>query len=268
MRRKDKSAAALALLTLLCLTAACGRSSASVVVAGSTSVQPYAEILAEEFAAVQPGSQVDVQGGGSAAGITAAESGIADIGMSSRDLTDDENSQLWSVEIAKDGIALVVNPANPVSGLTLDQVRDIYDQAVTSWSQAGGRNAPIDVITREDGSGTRSSFESMVMGGEQITPRAIVQDSNGAVRQVVADDPNAIGFISLGLVDDTVKSVTLDGVEPTDANVVNGTYSLYRPFLFLAKTEPTGEAKQFVDFVLSPAGQQVLVKEGLIPAND
>ena len=235
----------------------------AVVVAGSTSVQPYAEILAEEYAVLFDGARVDVQGGGSSAGITAVESGAADIGMSSRALKKEE-SHLWSAEIAKDGLAVIVHPENPVNGLTLAQVRAVYDGTALNWLDIGGLDAEIHVITREDGSGTRGAFEELAMEGRFIKPSAIVQDSNGAVRQIVSGDRNAIGFISLGITDDTVKAVNLNGIAATPENVLNGTYSLYRPFLFVAKEEPDGEAGAFIDFIFSRDGRALLENEGLV----
>ncbi len=236
---------------------------ASLILAGSTSVQPFAEILAEDYMKLHPEVTIDVQGGGSAAGIMAASSGIADVGMCSRALSGDEK-KLWYVEIAKDGLALIVNPRNPVSSLTLAQARDIYAGATSQWSAFGGPHSGIHVVAREDGSGTRSAFESMVMGNVQITPRAIIQDSNGAVRQVVADDLSAIGFISLGLVDSQVKAVKLGDVAATEDNIINGSYGLFRPFLLISRGNPAGQARQFIDFALSDAGRQILDAEGLI----
>ena len=264
MTRKTIFAALL--LSAFLLTACGGRQNASVVVAGSTSVQPYAEILAEEYAMLHPDSAIDVQGGGSSAGITAVESGTAHIGMSSRNLKESE-SHLWSAEIAKDGLAVIVNPLNPVSDLTLDQIRSIYTADASNWSALGGANARIHIITREEGSGTRSAFEELVMDGDRITAGAIVQDSNGAVRQLVADDPNSIGFISLGLVEvgeKPVKALRLNGVEPTRENVADGSYPLFRPFLFVAGSAPSGSAADFVEFILSPEGRRILAGEGLI----
>lgn len=263
-RRFRISACLMILLLTVSLTSACSsKMEADIVVAGSTSIQPYAEVLAEEYMILHPDSMIDIQGGGSSAGIMAAQSGTAAIGMSSRVLKDDEKS-LWSVEIARDGLAVVVNPDNPIQNLTLEQVSGIYSAEITDWSQLGGKKAKIHIITREDGSGTRDAFVNLVMGESNITPRAIVQDSNGAVRQLVGDDPNAIGYISLGLVDKTVKALELDSVAATRENVMNGSYTLARPFLFVAQTQPTGEAKQFLDFVLSPEGQKILINEGLI----
>ena len=237
-----------------------------VIVAGSTSVQPYAEVLAEHYFEQSAGVEVDVQGGGSSAGITAAQTGTADIGMSSRSLKESE-AGLYTIEIAKDGLAIIVNPNNPVSDLTLNQLRKIYATEITHWSEVGGTDTKIHIITREDGSGTRSAFEELVMGDMKISPRAIVQDSNGAVRQLVADDPNAIGFISLGLVEigeRPVKAISLGGIAASHENVLNGTYNLSRPFLFVCNGEPTGSTKDFIDFVLSEQGRDILRAEGLI----
>lgn len=251
------------------LLSGCGKPGAGVVIAGSTSVQPYAEILAEEFALLYPDSEIDIQGGGSAAGITAAESGTADIGMSSRSLKDKELERgLWWIEIARDGLAVIVHPQNKVNDLTFDQICDIYAGKVLNWSEVGGRDAKIHLIAREEGSGTRSAFEELLMKDERITPKAIVQNSNGSVKQLVSNDQNAIGFISLGLVNDQIKALALNGVEATHDNIVNGTYELYRPFVFVAKSEPTGPAKKFVDFILSDEGQTIMAKKGLIPATE
>lgn len=264
----SRQAFCLIILLSICFLTACGRGrAASVIIAGSTSVQPYAEILAEEYALLYPEKVIDIQGGGSAAGIKAVESGAAHIGMSSRNLKESEQ-YLWSVEIAKDGLAIIVNPANSVSNLTLDQIRSIYAASVTNWNEVGGPDAAIHIITREEGSGTRSAFEELVMGETRITPKAIVQDSNGAVRQLVADDPYSIGFISLGLVtigDKPVKAVQLDGVAATRENIINGAYPLFRPFIFVAENEPAGVAGEFVDYILSAEGQRILSDEGLIP---
>jgi phosphate transport system substrate-binding protein len=240
---------------------------ASIIIAGSTSVQPFAEVLAEEYMILYPDITIDIQGGGSAAGIMAAQSGTAGIGMSSRELKDNEKS-LWYVEIAKDGLAVIVNPSNPIQNLTLNQIRDIYAATISNWSQLGGSTSKIHVVTREDGSGTRSAFQSLVMGTTGITPRAMVQDSNGAVRQLVAGDPNAIGFVSLGLVNETVKALELAGVAATRENIINGSYGLSRPFLFLTLGQPTGQVKQFIDFTLSAEGQRLLATEGLIPSSE
>ncbi|MCL2880293.1 MAG: phosphate ABC transporter substrate-binding protein [Treponema sp.] len=251
------------LIFAVCLFSAC-RDEHDVIVAGSTSVQPYAEVLAEEYMIQHPQNAVDIQGGGSSAGITAAETGTADIGMSSRAL-DDTEQYLWSVEIAKDGLAMIVNPKNPIQNLSLAQIRGIYTTDIKKWSELGGTDTKIHIISREEGSGTRTSFEELIMGNSRITPKAIIQDSNGAVRQLVSDDPDSIGFLSLGLVDHTVKALDLDGIAATRENILNGSYGLLRSFLFVSKHQPVDIAMDYINFVLSPEGQRILSNEGLIP---
>ena len=266
-RRRAGATVGFLLLSLFLLPACGGRQSTDFIFAGSTSVQPYIEILAEEYERLYPGELIDVQGGGSSAGIQAVESNTADIGMSSRNLKDDEK-HLWSIEITKDGLAIIVNPDNPVGNLTLAQICGVYSGELSNWNELGGPDAKIHVITREDGSGTRGAFEEMVMDGRRIDPRSIVQDSNGAVRQLVADDIFSIGFISLGLVDvgeRPVKALQIGDVVPTRENVINGSYTLFRSFILVAKERPAERIMRFIDFVLSPEGQRMLIAEGLIP---
>jgi phosphate transport system substrate-binding protein len=252
------------LLSILFATG-CQRSRAGITVAGSTSVEPFAELLAEEYVIQHPGSHIYVQGGGSTAGIEAVKTHAAHIGMSSRALIEDEKS-LYSVTIARDAIAIVVHPKNPLSNLSMDHIRRVFSGKVKNWEELGGSHRPIVLVTREEGSGTRESFQKFVMGKGEIDLGALVQDSNGAVRQVVSSDANAIGYISLGLVNEQVKALKISGVEPSVVNIDNGSYTLVRPFLFVFTGSPVGEAKSFVDFVLSPAAQRLLSKEGLVPA--
>jgi len=252
------------------LLSACGESSKdAIIVAGSTSIQPYAEMLSEEYSKLNSEIEVDVQGGGSSAGIMAVQSGIAHLGMSSRALKDDE-LDLWTIEIAKDGLAIIIHPDNPISDLSIDQVRSIYSGEIKDWGDLSEADGEIYVITREEGSGTRSAFEEAVMGGKDISSKAIVQNSNGAVRMLVSENKHFIGYISLGLVDikgqKAVNALGLDGVAPTWDNVLNGSYSLYRPFLFVSKRKPEEPSQKFIDFILSAEGQQILVNEGLIPS--
>lgn len=246
------------------MTSACAQTRGTgLILAGSTSVQPFAEALAEAYMKLHPGIQIDVQGGGSSAGVMSAQTNTADIGMSSRSLTGEE-LKLWSVEIARDGLAIIINPTNPITNLTMAQVRDVYSGVITNWSQLGGVNKAIHVITREEGSGTRSAFETLVMNKVDIDPRSIVQDSNGTVRQLVGGDKYAIGYISLGLLNATVKAIELDGAKASREDVINGTYPLSRPFLFITSAAPKGEVKAFIDFVLSADGKKLLDLEGLV----
>jgi phosphate transport system substrate-binding protein len=244
----------------------CGRGAAGrgAIVAGSTSIQPFADRWSEIYMAENPGRVVNVQGGGSSAGIQAALSGAADIGMSSRELKPEEKS-LTETVIAHDGLAVIVHPSNPVSNLNLLEVQNIFNGNIGSWGLLGGADAPITVVTREEGSGTRGAFQELVMKKDRISSRAVVEDSNGTVREIVANDPHSIGFISLGLVDARVKAVDLDGVEPTRENIDAKRYRLVRPFLFVTNGPPKPAARDFIDFVLSPQGQKLISQEGLIP---
>jgi phosphate transport system substrate-binding protein len=240
------------------------RSRSGLTLAGSTSIQPFADKWAEVFMEKRPGLGIDVQGGGSSAGIQACKSGACQIGMSSRELKGDEKD-LFEIVIARDGLAIVVHPSNPVRGMKIADVKQIFSGDLTGWKPLGGPDRPITVVTREEGSGTRGAFQELVMGKTRIFRGAITEDSNGTVREIVAHDPAAIGFISLGLVNDQVRALDLDGAVANEENIRNGSYRLVRPFLFVSRGEPTGPSKEFVDFVLSPEGQALVKKEGLLP---
>jgi phosphate transport system substrate-binding protein len=246
---------------------ACRSHSASseMVVAGSTSIQPFADEWAELFMTKKNKVIINVQGGGSSAGIMAVKEGSADIGLSSRELKEEERD-LKQIIVAYDGLAIIVHPANPVDSLAIDQVQSIFAGEITSWKILNGLDQNITVVVREEGSGTRGAFQEMVMGPRRISKKAIVEDSNGVVREIVSRDENSIGFISLGLVNDRVKPVALDGVKPTEEAILKNDYRLRRPFLFLTRQEPQGLAKEFIDFVLSEEIQSRLPQEGLISA--
>jgi len=254
----------LLLLLIVFITGACQRSGAGITVAGSTSVEPFAELLAEEYMSRNPASHIYVQGGGSTAGVEAAMTRAANIGMSSRSLLPKEKN-LHTLTIAKDAIAIIVNPKNPIHDLSMDQVRSVFSGNVKNWSELGGLPRPIVLVNREEGSGTRESFQKFVMEKEEISLDSLVQNTNGAIRQVVSNDLNAIGYLSLGLVNDQVKALKISGIKPDLTNIESGRYALVRPFLFVLDGEPTGEVKAFLEFVLSPTAQKLLAKEGLVP---
>lgn len=253
----------LSFLMAVSMTLGCQRSRAGITVAGSTSVEPFAELLAEEYMSRHPESHIYVQGGGSTAGIEAVRSHAAQIGMSSRFLLPVEKD-LYAVTIAKDAITIIVHPKNLINDLSLSQIKEVFSGKIKSWRELGGAAHPIILVNREEGSGTRESFQKFVMGKEEIGLESLVQDSNGAIRQVVSNDPNAIGYISLGLVNEKVKALKISGVEPNVTDIEKGTYTLVRPFLFVFNGEPAGETKSFLEFVLSPAAQNLLSKEGLV----
>ncbi|MBO8129056.1 MAG: phosphate ABC transporter substrate-binding protein [Peptococcaceae bacterium] len=261
----------LAVMFVGVFAAGCGGGAKSdnvLTIAGSTSVQPLSEELAKAFMEKNPGISINVQGGGSSQGIKAASQGIADIGAASRHLEESEKGMgLTVTQIALDGIALIVHPDNPVNNLTLEQVEGIFTGKITTWDEVGTGSGPITVVTREAGSGTRGAFEEMVLGeGGKITDNAIVQASNGGVSKTVAEDELAIGYVSFGYITDDVKAVNINGVEPTPENVKSGNYALVRPFNYLTKGEPQGLVKKYIDFVLSPEGQEIVAKD-YVPVN-
>jgi phosphate transport system substrate-binding protein len=258
---------ALAVCTGLLLEAiACSRATQkALTLAGSTSVQPFAEKWADAYHANHPDTPIHVQGGGSTAGVQAAISGAAQIGMSSRALTSEETGRVTGIAVARDGIAIVVHPTLPCNDLVLEQLRAIYAGEIKTWRQLGGGDVPITLITREEGSGTRAAFEALVMDGRRIAASALVQDSTGAVRQMVASDPAAIGYVSIGLVDASVKALRLRGVEATEANIDAGQYPLVRPFLFVVPSQPLPLAQDFIGWITGPEGRELTRREGLLP---
>lgn len=235
----------------------------NLTIAGSTSVQPFSEVLAEKFMALNKGVQISVQGGGSSVGIEAAVSGAANIGASSRALKDEEKSKgLVDTKIALDGIAIVVHPSNTVTNLKTEDVMNIYLGNIKNWKEVGGPDAPITIVSREEGSGTRDAFTDLVMKKKDIVKTAIVQNSTGAVRTTVAGDKNAIGYVSMASLAQEVRALSIDGVAANEANVKAGTYKIQRPFIYVTKGAPEGLAKAFIDFVLSAEGQKLIVEEG------
>lgn len=270
MRLRHRIAIVLSLLAL----AACGPTTQTgdheLTITGSTSVGPFAEQLAEIYEHDHPGNKINIQALGSSAGIQAAANGTVEIGMSSRHLEPDEAEQLEAYEIARDALAVIVHPSNPIAGLTTAQVRALFTGQISNWRALGGEDAPVTLVTREAGSGTYGAFEELVMDKIPPTPAALRQGSNGAVRQIVAGDPHAIGYISLGIVDASVKAIAVDGITPSAEAVLADEYHLVRPFLFVTRKghQLSPLASDFLDFVLSPAGQQVLVEAGLIQGAD
>lgn len=241
-----------------------------IQIAGSTSVQPLSEELAKAFMAKDSKVRIDVAGGGSGAGIKAAQTGSADIGASSRELKQEEKTVKEFV-IALDGIAVIVHKDNKIADLTKEDIKKIFLGEVTDWSKISkNASGPIRVYTREEGSGTRGAFEELVLGKDaagkelKVSEKANVQNSTGAVRTAVAGDKNGIGYISIGSINDTIKPLKIDGVEATEANVKATTYKISRPFVYMTQKEPAGAVKAYIDWVLSAEGQAI-VKQHFIP---
>lgn len=241
--------------------------SGSIQMVGSTSMEKLANALAESFMEKYPDVTVTAEFVGSGAGIEAVTAGTADIGNSSRNLKDEEKAN-GAVEnvVAIDGIAVCVDPANTVEGLTKEQLTNIYLGQITNWSEVGGADSPIIVVGREAGSGTRGAFEELLKIEDQCA-YANELDSTGAVMAKVASTPGAIGYVSLDVVDDSVIALPLEGVEPTAENIKAGKYFLSRPFVMATRGEISAQSElvqAWFDFVLGDEGQAVASKVGLI----
>ena len=259
----NKKIATLLMGTMLIgsLAVGCGSSDGSasqdsnkVTISGSTSVGPVVEVLGEDFSAKNEGISVEVQQIGSSAGIKNAIEGTSQIGMASRDLKDEEKaSGLKETQIAIDGIAVITNKNNEVKDLTLEQVKDIYTGKITNWKEVGGKDAPIVVVSREDGSGTRDGFQENVgFESEELTKDAQISDGSGNIKSIVEGNENSIGYISFGYVDDKVNALTIDGVELTVENVKDNKYPIARPFLLVNKEDKISEeGTKFIEFILS-----------------
>jgi len=244
----------------------------TLTIRGSTTVLPIAQKAAEAYMDKHPNVDIRVSGGGSSVGVQSVGEGIADIGMASRDLKNEEKSgypNLKPIAIAKDGIAIIVHPDNPVTSLTLEQIRGIYNGTYTNWREVSGPDEEIVVINRDSASGTREFFWKHVMQKDDFVATALEKNSNGAVKQTVSQTPNAIGYVGLGYVDNSVKAVKIkkDGmeIEPTVENVLNGEYPISRSLYMITNGEPKGIAKDFIDFVLSEEGQRIVEEEGFVP---
>ena len=241
--------------------------SGSISMVGSTSMEKLANALSEAFMEEYPDVTVTAEFVGSGAGIEAVTNGTADIGNSSRSLKDEEKAA-GVVEniVAIDGIAVCVDPANEVADLTKEQLTNIYNGTVTNWKEVGGADEPIIVIGREAGSGTRGAFEELV-DLKDACKYANELDSTGAVIAKVASTPGAIGYASLDALDDSVKALSLEGVEATAENIKAGNYFLSRPFVMATKGEISEQndlVQAWFDFVLGDEGQQVASEVGLI----
>ncbi len=241
--------------------------SGSISMVGSTSMEKLANALSEAFMEEYPDVTVTAEFVGSGAGIEAVTNGTADIGNSSRSLKDEEKAAgVVENVVAIDGIAVCVDPANEVADLTKEQLTNIYNGTITNWKEVGGADEPIIVIGREAGSGTRGAFEELV-DLKDACKYANELDSTGAVIAKVASTPGAIGYASLDALDDSVKALSLEGVEATAENIKAGNYFLSRPFVMATKGEISEQndlVQAWFDFVLGDEGQQVASEVGLI----
>ena len=251
--------------------------SQSILLKGSDTVLPLAQAEAEEFMNENTGKSITVTGGGSGVGIAALIDGEVNIASASREMTDDEIKSAEAkginpvkTTIASDGITVIVNPSNPVSNLTFDQLRGIYNGSISNWKEVGGTDAQISVISRDSSSGTYKDFQKDVLQGDEYRPDALTQPATGGIVTEVSQNTNAIGYIGFAYLDSSsVKALSLDKgngpVTPTSEAILNGSYPLSRSLYFYTNGEPSGLTKEFTDFVLSEKGQSIVSTVGYIP---
>lgn len=254
-----------------CTSAVAARASAThLTLAGSSTVQPLAEVAAQAYEGAHPGTQIDVQGGGSSVGISSTRSGLAGMGMVSRKLKADERD-LVATTIALDGIALIVNAANPLDHLNSVDVVAIYTGAKSNWLALGGADRPITVVNKEEGRATLDLFQSHFGLKGKFVPTAVIIGPNGQAITTVASNPDAIAYVSIGSaavaegLGTAIKRLPLDGVAATTDNVANDTYTLTRPLNIVTRGHPTGLAAAFAEFILSPDGQKLVAEQDFIP---
>ena len=237
----------------------------SIKISGSTTVQPIAQAAADKLLADNKGLTISVAGGGSGAGIKDCISGANNIGTSSRKLTTEEAATLTPYVIANDGIALIVNPNNPVKNLTKEQAAKIFLGEITNWKDVGGNDAPILVQTRETGSGTLSTLSELLLEKAAVVSTATPYTSSALIKQAVAKDINAIGFDSIGYVDSSVKVLSLESIKPTTETVKDGSYLLSRSLYVLTQGTPTEASARYIDYLRSQECQKdIIIKEGYI----
>jgi phosphate transport system substrate-binding protein len=244
----------------------------SIVIKGSTTVLPVAQVTLEAYMKSNPGANISLSGGGSGEGIKALIDNSTDIANSSREIKPKETDLAKSkgvnpveVPVAIDAIVPIVNPRNPVKNLSIDQLNQIYQGKITNWKEVGGENLEIVVISRDSSSGTFEAWGELVMKGAKVSPRAQLQASNGAIVQAVSKNKYALGYIGLGYLDKTVRGLTVNGVEASAKTALSKEYPVSRFLYMYTNGEPRGETAKFIKFVLSPEGQKLIAKEGFVP---
>lgn len=257
------------LMLAVCLTACGGGEERSVSTDGSTSMSKVINALGEAFMENNSGVNFTYNATGSGTGIKAVKDGTCDIGLSSRYLKDSEKAEgLQETVLAIDGIAIIVHPANGVADLTVEQIAAIYKGETTNWSEVGGSDGQIVLMGREENSGTRDGFES-ITGTEGACKYRQELTSNGAVLTAVAENANAIGYVSLSSVKETVKAIAVGGVSPSEATIKDGSYAIQRPFVLVTKegVALSETAQAFFDFATSSNSSQIISAAGVVPIN-
>ena len=236
-------------------------------IAGGTAHIPVMKEAARQIMEANPAVRITVAGGGSGVGVQKVGEGIVQIGNTGRALkpAEVEKYGLVSFPFAIDGVAVAVNPANKVEGLTKAQIKDIFSGKIANWKEVGGADAPISLYVREDGSGTRETFEERALDKGASAAGANVVNSNGAMKTAIGQDPNAIGYVGIGHLDKSIKGISVDGMAPSQENAASGQYTVTRLLYMNTKGEPQGITRGFVDYIFTPAGQEIVSKAGYIP---
>ena len=239
----------------------------TIRIAGGTAHIPVMKETARQIMSVNPAIKITIAGGGSGVGIKQVGEELVDIGNSGRKPTDGEIARydLKMFEWAIDGVGVVVNPKNPVRGLSKSTLQEIFAGKIVNWKALGGVDKGINLYTRDEASGTREVFWQMALDQKEITSKANVVVSNGAMKSAVAGDPYGIGYVSVGHIDQTVAPVALDGISPTLANVRERKYTISRGLFSNTRKVPKGLTKKFIDFLLTPEGQKIAADNGFIP---
>lgn len=263
------------ILMVLCLFVCAGTAFAgNIVIKGSTTVLPIIQSTLEAFMKASPGVNISLSGGGSGEGIKALIDKTADIANSSREIKNKEEELAKSkgvnpvaTVVAIDAIVPIVHPRNTVKNLSTDQLSQIYQGKIKNWKEVGGDDLQIVVISRDSSSGTFEAWGEMVLNKAKVTPRAQMQASNGAIVQTVSKNRYAIGYIGLGYINKTVKLLTVNGIEATIENASSRAYPVSRPLYMYTNGKPTGQIARYISFVLSPAGQKLVAKDGYVPVS-
>jgi len=271
LRKLNPIMVSLTLISLLVFSANVIAAENNIVAKGSTTVLPISQACAEVFMDQNMDIDISVQGGGSGVGIASIVDGTCDIGNASRPIKEKEIAtaeekgvNVFANIVARDAIAVALNPVNDIDGLTLEQIKAIYTGEFSNWSQVGGSDQEIVVISRDSSSGTFEAFNELALDKEKVRPDALLQASNAAVATSVANTPGAIGYVGLGYVTAKIKVIEVNGIIPSKETVNSDTYPLARPLFMYTNGEPTGAVKEFMDFVMSEEGQKLVEENGYI----
>lgn len=261
------------LLALACLLPVQANAAEELVINGSTTVLPIIQKVAETYMAANPGVDIALSGGGSGNGMKALIDGLATIAMSSRDIKSSETDLAAKkgihpvrIPVAVDALVPVVHPENPVSSLSLEQLKDIYAGRITNWKELGGTDTKIVVISRDTSSGTYETWESLVMKSEKVMPQALLQASNGAVVQTVSKNRNAIGYVGIGYMAPILKGLHIGTLIASPESALSKQWPLARELYLFTNGQPTGTAEAFIKYALDPAkGQKAVLEAGFVP---